>query len=85
MVHQGDHDIKIVEAEEIRKKRMEIKYCVEVVEVNKIKVKDIYAKQEKIWNSIDGHLQDLVLPTFGAFDNFKEKTIQISSETNEMR
>lgn len=52
---------------------MEIKYWIEVVKTIKKKIEDLYFKQKKIWDSINVHIQQLDLPTFSVFDDFKEK------------
>ena len=55
-IHKGDHSTKVIESKEFKKRRMEIKYWLEVARINKRKVEYFYAKKEKTWNSINGHL-----------------------------
>ena len=69
-IHQSDHYIKILRVEEIRHKRMEIKYWMEISEVSKNKIEYIYLKRKKIWDLVNEYLQKLDLPTFSIFDNF---------------
>lgn len=71
-----------MESEEIRQRRKEIKYWIEIYGINRDKVEGIYSKKEKFWNLINEQLQVLVFPTFGGFENFKEQTETIAQVEN---
>ena len=42
IVHQDEHNFRIMEQEEFRQRRMEIKYWVEIFKVNKNKVEELF-------------------------------------------
>ena len=50
-------NVRLLELEEFRHKRMEIKYQIDIAEISRKKIEDPYLKQKKIWDSINENLQ----------------------------
>lgn len=81
-IKESEHGIRILKQEEIKQRIMEVKYQKEISEANREKVEELHSKQEQLWEIINEKLQFLGFPTFGAFDNFKEKTEIITQVEN---